>query len=127
MERDSSKTGALEEVEAVLMDVINEEDISAPEAKEIMDKRKKERDLVYEQRICLEYLEKVSKLTSAQLKSLMEELGKIAILKPRYITLIINNLPDTEEEVEVLFSKERTNLKKDEIKQIVDIVKKHKK
>jgi len=109
------------------MDVINEEDISAPEAKEIMDKRKKERDLVYEQRICLEYLEKVSKLTSAQLKSLMEELGKIAILKPRYITLIINNLPDTEEEVEVLFSKERTNLKKDEIKQIVDIVKKHKK
>ena len=35
--------------------------------------------------------------------------------------------PDTEEEVEMLFSKERTNLKKEEIKQIVEIVNRHKK
>ena len=109
------------------MELIEEEDITIPEAKRILEERKGERDLVYEQKICLEYLEKVPKLTQAQLKSIIEDLGKIAILKPRYIALIINILPDTDEEVEMLFSKERTNLKKEEIKQIVEIVKKYKK
>ncbi len=75
----------------------------------------------------MEYLEKVPKLTQTQLKNIIEDLSKISILKPRYITLIINILPDTDDEVEVLFSKERTNLKKEEIKQIVEIVKKYKK
>lgn len=107
------------------MDIISEEDISNAVAKDIMEDRKKERDLVYEQKICLEYLEKTCKLSKSKVQSLIEELGKIAILKPRYIALIVNVLPDTEEEVEMLFSKERTNLKKEEVKQIVEIVSKH--
>ena len=109
------------------MELIEEEDINVPDAKRILDERKKERDLVYEQKICLEYLEKLPKLTQTQVKSIAEELSRIAILKPRYIALIINMLPDTEEEVEMLFSKERTNLKKEEIRQIVEIVKSCKK
>jgi len=109
------------------MEVMNEEDVSAFDAKKIMDQRKKERELVYEQKICTDYLEKIVKLTEAQYKSLVEELSKIAILKPRYIALIVNVMPDTEDEVQALFSKERTNLKKDEVKQIVEIVKKYKK
>lgn len=107
--------------------MIEEEDISIPDAKRMLEDRKKERDLVYEQKICLEYLEKVPKLTQAQVRNITEDLGKIAILKPRYIALIINVLPDTEEEVEALFSKERTNLKKEEVRQIVEIVRKYRK
>ena len=109
------------------MELIEEEDIGLPDAKRILDERKKEHELIYEQKICLEYLEKVPKLTQAQLNGVTEELQRIAILKPRYIALIINMLPDTEEEVEMLFSKERTNLKKEEIRQIVEIIKSHKK
>ena len=56
-----------------------------------------------------------------------EELSAISILKPRYMALILSMMPDSEEEVELLFSKERTNLKKEEIKKIVEIVKKYKK
>lgn len=107
------------------MEIVSEEDVSAVDAKKIMEDRKKERELVYEQKICLEYLEKTIKLTPSKIESLTEELGKISIIKPRYAALIINTLPDTEEEVEALFSKERTNLKKEEIKQIVEIVKKY--
>jgi DNA-directed RNA polymerase subunit F len=108
------------------MEVMNEEDINISDAKKTMDARKNEGELVYEQKICLEYLEKVCKMPATKLKNMVDELSKIAILKPRYIALIVNMLPDTEEEVSVLFSKERTNLKKEEIKQIVDIVKKYK-
>jgi len=109
------------------MDVISEDDISIGEAKKILDDRKKESDLVYEQKICHDYLEKVSKITLSKIASIKEDLTKITILKPRYIALIVSMLPDTEQEVEVLFSKERTNLKKDEVKQIVEIVNKYKK
>ena len=109
------------------MDIIAEEDVSIHDAKRILDGRRKDRDLVYDQKICLEYLEKISSLTAAQLKNLTEELLAISILKPRYVALILSMMPDTEEEVEMLFSKERTNLKKEEIKKIVEIVKKYKK
>ncbi len=107
------------------MEIISEEDISNCSTKDIMEERKKVRDLVYEQKICLDYLEKTCKLTPSKTKEMVEELGKISILKPRYIALIVNILPDTEEEVEMLFSKERTNLKKEEVKQIVGIVSKY--
>ncbi len=109
------------------MEVINEEDVSSHDAKIILDKRKDERDLVYDQKICYDYLIKVCKLTPTQLNALKEELSKISILKPRYVSLILNTMPNTEEEVNMLFSKERTNLKKDEVQMIVGIVKKYKK
>ncbi len=109
------------------MDITAEDDVSVHDAKRLLEERKKDRDLVYDQKICLEYLEKVATLTPAQLKNVTEELGGISILKPRYIAVILSMMPDTEEEVEALFSKERTNLKKEEIKKIVEIVKKYKK
>ena len=109
------------------MKIIDEQDISAAEAKRIMEARKKEAPMKDEQKMCMEYLEKTQKLTKNQFDDLVEMLKKIEILKPRYIALIIDMMPDTEEEVEALFSKERTNLKKEEIKQIVDIVKEFKK
>ena len=109
------------------MDVIAEEDVSIHDAKRIMEERKKQSDLVYDQKICLDYLDKIATLTQKQVESVVEELGKIQILKPRYISLIMNLMPDTEEEVEALFSKERTNLKKEEVKQIVSIISKYKK
>jgi len=110
----------------IVMEIESEETVSSEEAKQILTARKKEKELVYEQRICDEFFEKTTRLTDAQLASMKEELNKIAILKDRYISLIISIMPDTEEEVEALFSKERTTLKKEEINQIVDIVKKHK-
>lgn len=110
-----------------MIEVMNEEEVSYQQARRIMEARKKEGDLNYEQKVCLEFLEKLPHFTEKQLEDFMNELRKIAILKPRHIALIMNILPDTEEEVEALFSKERTNLKKEEIKQIVDIVKVFKK
>ncbi len=110
----------------IKLEIIIEDDVDAVTAKQIMEERKNTRDLVYEQKTCLEYLEKVCRLPPVKYKAMVEELSKISVLKARYIALIINMLPETEEELEALFSKERTNLKKDEIKQILDIVNKGK-
>jgi len=106
------------------MEVLSEEEASVEDARRILEARKKEGgELKYEQKICHDLLEKLPRLTDKQLEDIKSELSKIAILKPRYIALILNIMPVTEEEVEALFSKERTNLKKEEVKQIVEIVK----
>jgi DNA-directed RNA polymerase subunit F len=110
------------------MEVLNESEVSIQDARLIMEGRKKEKvELRYEQKICMDFLEKLPKLTEKQLEDLKAELTKITILRPRHQALIISIMPDTDEEVEALFSKERTNLKKEEIKQIVGIVKQFKK
>ncbi len=108
------------------MNVTDEEPISIPEARVIMDKRKEEGDLSYEQNVTYEYLKKMSKLSPSKAEALRKELQEVAILKPRHIAKIIDIMPDTEDEVKLLFEKERTNLKKDEITKIVEIVKKFK-
>ena len=107
------------------MEIKAEEEVTVPDAKKILEERKKERDLVYEQKLCLDYIEKIPKVSLTQKAAMEKDLATITILKPRYVALIINNLPATEEDVEMLFAKERTNLKKEEVKQIAEIVKKH--
>lgn len=107
--------------------MLSEEDVSIEDARRILAGRKKEGgELRYEQKICIDFLEKLPKLTDKQLEDIRAELSKIAILKPRYISLILNIMPDTEEEVDALFAKERTNLKREEVKRIVEIVKQFK-
>lgn len=110
------------------MEVRAETEVSLQDARVIMEKRKKEKvELRYEQKVCVDFLDKLPKLTEKQLEDLKAELAKITILKTRHHALIISIMPDTEEEVEALFSKERTNLKKEEVKQIVETVKQFKK
>ena len=106
-----------------MVEIISEEDVTIVDAKHIMDERKKDGELNYEQKITHEFFQKVVKLTPKQAQDMVEKLTAIAILKPRYIALIINNMPDTEDEITAVFSKERTNLKKEEINQIIEIVK----
>ncbi|MFH0948890.1 MAG: hypothetical protein V1802_00200 [Candidatus Aenigmatarchaeota archaeon] len=106
------------------MEISSEETVSIAEAKKILEKRRDEGELIYEQKICLEYLDKVTK---SDLSSMRDDLAPISILKPRHVALIINNMPETEDEVQAIFNKEMLNLKKEEMKQIVDIVKKCKK
>ena len=108
------------------MNVTNEEPITIEEAKKILERRKNEGDLSYEQNITYEYLKKMSKLSDKKVEELRNALQEIEILKPRHIVKIIDILPDTEEEVKLIFEKETTNLKKDAIAKIVEIVKKFK-
>lgn len=107
----------------IKMDVIKEEPISIPEAKEIMDERSSDKNLAYEQKICLEYFDKIPRLTKSKAQKIKEELSEIKSLKPLHIIMIINTMPETEDEFFMLFGKE--SFKKEEIAKILDIVKKY--
>ncbi len=105
---------------------MEEQPVTEPEAKKIMQDRDKEGEMGYEQNLCLDHLKKVVKLTLTKTRKLVGELEEIKILKPHQIVSIVSILPDTKEEVKALFSKETTKLKKEEIENIASLCKKYK-
>lgn len=104
------------------MEVLDEKFATNLEAKKILEARRKEKELIYEQKITYDFLEKIVTINEKDVEKIMNSLSDIPVLKPKHLVLICNLLPNTEEEVQLIFAKESLALKKDEIKKIVDVV-----
>jgi DNA-directed RNA polymerase subunit F len=105
------------------MEIINERFVSWAEAKKILDKKAKEKELGYEQKNALEHLKKFCKLSEKKTQEIADKLRKIEKLKDRHIINIIAFLPKNMDELRVLFAHEIIELSEDEKKKILNIVK----
>ena len=101
------------------MKVISREPITIVEAKEIMNGLD-EKNLGYEQKITLDYLRNYANLPLKSVKEAKEKLSKMEFLKPHQIVMILNILPKTREDLDVIFMKERITLTKEQAQQILD-------
>ncbi len=106
------------------MEVKEEQFVTAAEAKQVLEKKTGERELGYEQKNALEYLKKFVKLSPAKAKELAAELRAIERLKDRQVAAIVDYLPESEDELRLLFASEITALTEDEKKRILAAVKK---
>ncbi|MEA2004428.1 MAG: hypothetical protein U9O53_05765 [archaeon] len=113
-----------------MLKTISETPVTFSEAKTVLEKNEKElkkieKELGHEQKITLEYLRVIpildSETSEATAKDLLEA---VPTLKEHQVIMIINTLPDCEEDVEVLFAKERLKVEKDQMVKIADIIKK---
>jgi len=107
------------------MNVVKEELIPDVEAKEILEKIAKEKDLKYEQKNALDLLKKFVTLDPEKAKKLLEELQTIVKLRDRQKVAIVNFLPQDTDELRVVLHKEYTSFSKEEIEKILEIVKKN--
>ncbi len=100
--------------------------VSLAEVKNILKKISKERkELLYEQKIALEHAEKFAKLSAKQTKDLIVELMKLDHVEELQAYKIADILPNTEDDIRAIFAKERYTPNDKEIKNILEIVKKH--
>ena len=100
--------------------------LTLAEVKNILKKISKERkELLYEQKIALEHAEKFVKLSAKQTKDLITELIKLDHVEEIHAVKIADILPNTEDDVKAIFAKERYTPNDKEIKNILEIVKKH--
>jgi DNA-directed RNA polymerase subunit F len=100
--------------------------VTLAEVKNILKKISKERkELLYEQKIALEHAEKFAKLSAKQTKDLISELMKLDHLDELQAYKIADILPNTEDDIKAIFAKERYTPNDKEIKNILEIVKKH--
>ena len=96
------------------------------EVKNILKKIEKEREeLTYEQRIALEHSQSFSKLNLTKTQELIKELGSLGFLEEKHVYKIADILPVNEDDVKAIFAKERTTIGGEEIKKIVNTVKKY--
>ena len=106
------------------MEIKEERFISWHDAKKILEKKAKEKELGYEQKTALEHLRKFCKLTQKAKDEMMAELDKIERLKEKHKMAIIDMLPKDDDELRMLFTNEIMTISDDDKKKIISIVKK---
>lgn len=100
--------------------------VSIAEVKNMLSKISKERkELTYEQRIALEHAQKFAKVPMKKTQEMIKELQKIENIESNHAHIIADMLPLTEDDVKAIFAKERYTLKENEIKKILEIVRKY--
>jgi DNA-directed RNA polymerase subunit F len=107
------------------MKVIETKPVGMPEAKEIMSSREKGKELSYEQKLAMEHLNKFTKLNVADAKKFLDELSAVLRMSEETKIQILNLLPKTAEELRMIFTRENFSLKDNEIKKILEIIKKY--
>lgn len=106
------------------MDILDEKFVSWSEAKKILEKKAKEKELGYEQKNALEHLKKFSKLSEKKISDMIKSFKKNEKLRDRHIMNIVSILPQNMDELNILFSNEIITLSEDEKKNILKSVNK---
>ncbi len=100
--------------------------VSLAEVKEILNKRKGEKELTYEQDVTMKYVEKFAKLTEKQTEDLSKQLDEFSFLKEKKELKyqLMAALPTRVEQVQLFMPKDVT-ASEEELKKIVELTKKY--
>jgi len=104
--------------------VVGEKHVSLPEVFEILEKEKKG-ELEYSQRLAYDYAQKFGALDAEKARKMKEELLQIEKINEQHAVAIIDLMPKTKEDVELLFQKTRIRLEDSDISKVLEIVKKY--
>ncbi len=104
--------------------------ITIAEAKELMEeivkKRQKKAELLYETRRALKHLRTFSKIPADKAKELVNELLKLPQVPKKEIAIkLVDIMPRIPDEVRIIYAKERLTLTPDQINEILSIIDKY--
>ncbi|UCH71897.1 MAG: hypothetical protein JSW62_05755 [Thermoplasmatales archaeon] len=100
--------------------------VSLSEVKNILSKMSKDRkELIYEQKIALEHAQKFAKLNVKNTGDLIKDLKGLEFLNDKNVYKIADLLPTNEDSVKTIFAMERITIGENEIKKILEIVRKY--
>lgn len=94
---------------------------------EILEKQKKQGDLEYGQRLTYDYAQKFAELNVKKVEELIGELLKLEKIREHQAVMLVDLMPKTKEDVELIFAKERTRLEEEDIKKILELINKYRK
>ena len=106
------------------MEVKTEKVVTAYDAKRVLSKINRERELGYEQKNAFEHLNKFCKLSVKEVEEFRKELGVIEKLQDRHKAVIMDLMPVDTDDLRLLFANERIVLDEPEKSKIITIVKK---
>ena len=105
--------------------LIERRDVSLSHVRSILEKRKKESELSYEQKAAYEYAKSFKLRGIKKTEELIQKLMEINKIDEHLAVMIIDNNPQDEEDLRVLMEKRRHRLTPDEVKQVLDLLVKY--
>lgn len=109
----------------MVKDKIKETALTLAEVKSMLQKREKEGELSYVQRVTLDYASKMTPLNAQKAKNLSKDLVKAGISQNTAIQ-IVNALPEYKEELSVFLNSEEKKFKPEEMEEILKKIKEYK-
>jgi DNA-directed RNA polymerase subunit F len=105
--------------------ITSEKPIPLAKVFEILEKRKKHGELEYSQRLTYDYVQKFAKIGAKEAEKLVRELSDLGGLKEHQAVILANLMPETGEEIELIFGKERPRLEEESVKKILELINKY--
>jgi DNA-directed RNA polymerase subunit F len=106
---------------------INNKPVTLAEVSEILEDRKKDGELGFEQQATFDYASKFSKLSKKKASEMLEELMKNEKIKPDFAVKIVDILPKNAAQLRLILAKGRYDLTSSEIEDVLKIVGKYSK
>lgn len=111
----------------IVKQVLNENMLTLPEVKNILDNIKEEREkegkeLGYELRKAISHAEMFSRISAKKSRELVNELINLEKMKPEIAIRIADILPLSNDEIRTIYAKERYTLSEDDLKLILELV-----
>jgi DNA-directed RNA polymerase subunit F len=106
--------------------VVSEKPVTLGEVQKILEKEKKG-ELDYVQRLAYDYVQKFAPIDAERAEKLKEELLALEKLREHQVVAIIDLMPETKEDLEILFQKERVRPGEEDFKKILEVVEKYRK
>ncbi len=103
-------------------ETLSERYVTTSEVKEILKNRSEDDELRYEQRTALDYATRFSRASADEARGIVNRLvNEIDGVKEHQAVMIVNLLPVDEDDLELIFAKERIRLDQDKIDSIMEI------
>jgi len=96
--------------------------ITLAEVKKALKDEEKDRELAYEKRLALDHAMSFSSISPAKAKNIVKEVMDLERVTKVHAVKIADILPETPDEVRIIFQRDRFTLEKEEIEQILTIV-----
>lgn len=108
-------------------EVKDEKPVPLAKVLEILEKQKKRGELEYKQRLTYDYSQKFAELNIKDAEELIGELLKLEKIREHQVVALVDLMPETKEDVELIFAKERTRLEEEDIKKVLELINKYRK
>jgi DNA-directed RNA polymerase subunit F len=105
--------------------VSKERPVTLAEVLEILAKQKKTGELGYAQRLTFDYAEKFAKLSVEKAKELVKELLALGKIREHQAVALATLMPETKEDIQLIFAKERTRLEEADIEKLLELINKY--
>jgi len=103
-------------------ELIKRSDVSLGQVKSILEKRKKEGELSYEQKVTYEYARSQGKIGPRKAQELIAKLMEIPSIDERLAVMIVDNPPKDKEDITLFFERKRNRPTDAEVKKILDLI-----